>query len=234
MSTERGANVSEQSTEWYRRGIYATGLAATLLVASACSSNTESGTVAQQSSRPAPAAASTAPRPTKSPACHLQGAKFESSIKTDGDAVQLSRYMVGNTIDMAPHVTDSECYEQITFRFDGKRKPYDTPGVYAKYVDKPIRENPSDNTIKVDGNAFIEVNIGSWWYKSGGGEGPRTIDSTMQNVQTVQQTQNYEGVSTWVVGLNEKQPFIVTPVSGTPDCPVLCYALTIQALKTSS
>ncbi|HSX32499.1 MAG TPA: hypothetical protein VLF43_04495, partial [Candidatus Saccharimonadales bacterium] len=230
MSAEHGTT-HEQSIYGLRRRTQATLLAGTLLVTSACT-DTKPG---NGSETPAPQSLPTAtshavPRtvqPTKSPACKLPGAGYELSIRTDNtDVVQVSRFLVGKAIDMAPHKTNGECYEQITFRFGGKRVRSDPlPGLHARYVKKPVLK-PSDIPVTVAGNAYVEVDIGSWWYKSGGGEGPQKItDPRVDNIQVVQQTQNNEGYSTWVVGVNEKQPFTIKSVSGTEACPQLCYAL---------
>ncbi|HSX29509.1 MAG TPA: hypothetical protein VLE73_03025 [Candidatus Saccharimonadales bacterium] len=225
MSVETEAR-GEQDASLHTAHTRAAALAAILLVAG-CSNHKANTTPETTASTAIPTAHAASHAP--SPACRLQGAGFESSLRTGADVVQLSRYLVGTAIDMAPYTTGGECYEQVTFRFSGQRITADLPGIHAHYVDKPIKQNPSDHTVRVAGNAFIEVNIGSWWYEFGGGDGPQTITNpNMDNVQAAQQTQNYEGVSTWVVGLETKRPFTITPLSGTTNCPQLCYTLKIQ------
>jgi hypothetical protein len=170
-------------------------------------------------------------KPGSNAPCRLENAGMTASIRAAGDVVNVSRQLVGKTIDMAPHTTNGECYEQVTFHFGGGSKvaENDMPGVYASYVKPPVRLKPSDKKTFVDGNAFLEVNMGSWWYAQGGGQGATAFaDARMDNVKVVQETQNSEGVSTWVVGVDSKQPFTVEQVSDTPGCPQLCYVLKIQ------
>jgi hypothetical protein len=183
------------------------------------------------SSRPATTAtakANTPHTPTGAPtktakAICLPGSGYESSKRYSGGELQLSK-LVGVQLRIGEHA----CYESLVIQLgddDNTR-----PGVYARYVDAPIKADPSDKTVKVGGKAFLQINLGASLHDAAGNLiASRTVGPTEGIINEVVVTSDYEGQSSFIVGLDEKLPFTLSDVSGTKDCPNLCEVVNIQS-----
>jgi hypothetical protein len=171
-------------------------------------------TPGQQSSRPTTS-------PTEANCQPLPGAALEAHQRYSG-SVALSR-LVGQEIRLGAH----DCYDSVVIEFGGNASAGELPGVYAHYVDTPKAE-PSDTVASVGGQAFLEVTVGSPMYAVGGGDGPSHVSSAaVPGVKEAVLTQNFEGVSTWTLGLPSERPFTVSDVSGTASCPTECLVVDI-------
>jgi hypothetical protein len=67
-------------------------------------------------------------------------------------------------------------------------------------------------------------------YATGGGPGPSHIDSaSVAGIEEAVLTENFEGQSTWTLGLEQQRPFTVSDVAGTANCPTECIVVNLQA-----
>lgn len=202
------------------------------LASAACSSGSGSGGSTPEGS--GSVAASNRPQATRSTAaaspamCELANGVRKASLRYSG-SVHLSS-LVGTKVDFGDHDTGGECFERTTLRFTGKAATSSQwPGVFAEYVKAPVRANPSDQTVEVPGNAFLQVTTGSWMYGQGGGAGPsRVSDPSVERIKGAVLTQNYEGYTTWTIGLDEERDFTLGQVAGTAACPDLCITVDFE------
>ncbi len=110
------------------------------------------------------------------------------------------------------------CFERVTFELKPKPGEADGPvGWKAAYESAPITEDGSGRPVKVKGTAFLVVTMtasGADLSQEAAPEtytGPTSIqaaDST--RIQQVRRTGDFEGVLTWVIGLDKKRPFHVS------------------------
>jgi len=107
------------------------------------------------------------------------------------------------------------------------------PGVQAEYVKPPILLNPSDIVTNVEGNAFLQVTVGSWMYGQNGGGSPSSTRPTeihptnVSHIKDLLLTQNNEGIATWTVGLDAQQDIAVHDVTRTEGCATACVVIDI-------
>jgi hypothetical protein len=217
-------------------------VAAFLALTAACTSETPASsapeTHAPTTHAPAtPGPEATSPRPTAKPieaepaqaACTLPNGTQEVTKRTSNGAVHLSS-LIGTEVRLGMHNTNGDCYESVVFEFEGKAPSREWPGVHARNVEGPIKAEPSDMPIRILGNKFLQITIGAPMYAQGGGSGPSRVSGPSEGpVKEVVLTENFEGMSTWTVGLDEARKFTVSDVSGTANCPDLCVAVNIQS-----
>jgi len=96
----------------------------------------------------------------------------------------------------------------VVFQFTGG-----LPGFTVEYVEPPILSDPAGQTIEVDGNAFLKVR-----FQPAVGHNLNTgKDTTLTElswdlagiVAEVKRIGDFEGVLTWVLGLDEEADFRV-------------------------
>lgn len=114
------------------------------------------------------------------------------------------------------------CYERVTFELKPQAGDVDGPvGWKAAYEPGPITEDGSGNPVKVKGTAFLVVTMSATGADLSQEAAPATYtgpasieaaDST--RIQQVRRTGDFEGVLTWVIGLDRQRPFHVTTGSG--------------------
>lgn len=213
----------------------AAAVAATALTAAACSNNKAPDASAGATPRP-PAAESSAPNtaipsalpptltaPPSAAACELKNGTRRAALRYD-QGVHLSS-LVGRAVSFGDH----GCFERIVFRFAGSSTPNNWPGVLAHYVEAPVRAQPSGKLVDVPGKAFLEIDFGSWMYQQGDGEGPTRISSpSLEHVAGAVLTQNYQGITSWTVGLDRERDLVLGEVSSTPDCETMCLTVDIE------
>jgi len=111
------------------------------------------------------------------------------------------------------------CVDHVIFGF--KNAGSDPPGYSITYGSPPFAQDGSGTPIAVKGSSFIVVQV-----KPGYGfdfvanqptyTGPKRIAFTNANhVTEVVETGDFEGVLTWVIGLDSKRPFTVE-ATGAP------------------
>jgi hypothetical protein len=111
------------------------------------------------------------------------------------------------------------CVDHVIFDFDAKGT--DPPGYTLTYGTPPFTADGSGKTIPVAGNAFIVVKVQPGYgfdFEAGKPTytGPKSVSVNDTNhVQAIVETGDFEGVLTWVIGLDAKRPFSVQ-ATGTP------------------
>jgi hypothetical protein len=111
------------------------------------------------------------------------------------------------------------CVDHVIFDFDGKGT--DPPGYTLTYGTPPFTADASGAPVAVAGSAFVVVKVkpgygfdfatGKQTYK-----GPKSVPVGHTNhVRAIVETGDFEGVLTWVIGLDAKRPFSVQ-ATGTP------------------
>ena len=111
------------------------------------------------------------------------------------------------------------CVDHVIFDFTGKGT--DPPGYSVSYGTPPFVADGSGAPVAIAGNAFVVVKVkpgygydfetGTPTYK-----GPKSVPVGHANhVRAIVETGDFEGVLTWVIGLDAKRPFTVE-ATGTP------------------
>ena len=186
-----------------------------LVLTAACSSNGsgKAGTTSEPSTAaPTSTAATTepttstttttAPVTTTTAACPATGSTEPLVTASESSAALLR----------AVAVTGARCADRVTFDFtthaDAKPK-------CSIFYDKPPFEmDASGAPVTVSGSAFVRVRCEpAYGYDyAGGGQatytGPKQITATgTRHVRELVQTGDFEGVLTWIIGLDAKRPF---------------------------
>ena len=116
------------------------------------------------------------------------------------------------------------CYERVTFELRPRQGDADGPIAWkAAYEPAPITEDGSGRTVKMKGAAFLVVTM-----SAAGADlnqesapatytGPASIEAADTiRIKQVRRTGDFEGVLTWVIGLDKQRPFHVTTDTGPP------------------
>jgi len=105
-----------------------------------------------------------------------------------------------------------EGYDRVVFQF----RDEGLPGYRVEYVQPPLIEDGSGDTVDVAGNAFVVVRMepaSGFDLNTGEGElvykGPKRLPGTGV-VKEVARTGDFEAVLSWAIGLEAKVPFRVT------------------------
>jgi hypothetical protein len=112
------------------------------------------------------------------------------------------------------------CVDHVVFDFDGKGST--PPGYSITYGTPPFTADASGAPVPVAGNAFVVVKVHpGYGYDFASGKqtytGPKRVPVNSSNhVRAIVETGDYEGVLTWVIGLDAKRPFSVQ-ATGTPN-----------------
>lgn len=98
-------------------------------------------------------------------------------------------------------------YDRVVFDFTDNR-----PGYVIEYVDPPILADGSGNEVEIDGAAFIQVRFSTAQAHDDAGNATVAeleIMPGLASVLEIQQTGDFEGYVTWVIGLPEELDFRV-------------------------
>jgi hypothetical protein len=114
------------------------------------------------------------------------------------------------------------CYERVTFELKPGQGEADGPvGWKAAYEPGPITEDGSGRSVNVKGAAFLVVTLSatgadlSQEAAPATYTGPTSIEAAdATRIRQVRKTGDFEGVVTWVIGLDKKRPFRVSTESG--------------------
>jgi hypothetical protein len=111
-----------------------------------------------------------------------------------------------------------ECYERVTFELKPQQGEADGPVSWkAAYEPGPITEDGSGRTVTVKGAAFLVLTM-----SAAGADlslesapatytGPASLEAAgATRIQQLRRTGDFEGVLTWVIGLDRQRPFRVT------------------------
>ncbi len=230
MSMARGELLERKQAVPIRSRTKAALAAASLLMVAGCTAESTGGSGADASpSGPAATVKSATPSPkasspakTTETAC-LPGAGYEASKRFNNNEVQLSK-LIGVQVRLGEHA----CHESLVIQLGGDD---DTkPGVHAHYVNTPIKADPSNKNIEVDGKAFLEIDLGASMHDAAGQLiAFRTVGPSEGVINEVLRTSDYEGQSSLVIGLDRRLPFTLTEVSQTEGCPQLCEVINIRS-----
>jgi hypothetical protein len=194
-----------------------------------CTTESSGGSSTDASpSRPAAATTKSATPSPKAPtaaktteAACLPGSSYEASKRYNDDKLQLSK-LIGVQLRLGEHA----CYESLVIQLGGDDDV--EPGVHAHYVDAPIKADPSNKKIKIDGNAFLQVDLGASLHDAAGQLiASRTVGPAEGVINEVVITSDYEGQSSMVIGLDKKLPFKLTDVSQPEGCSDICEVINI-------
>jgi hypothetical protein len=112
------------------------------------------------------------------------------------------------------------CVDHVVFSFTSKTG--DPPGYSITYGTPPFTKDASGEPVTVKGSAFVVVKVSpGYGYDFENGvatyTGPKQITPTGANhVKEIVETGDFEGVLTWVIGLDSKRPFTVQ-ATGKPQ-----------------
>lgn len=113
------------------------------------------------------------------------------------------------------------CLERIVIELQTSSIPTAPgfPGYYVRYATGPIKESPSDLPVTISGSDVLLVSLGSWMNFQGtaGYSGPNQIfPSNTDHIQELRLIENFEGMTTWAIGLDDELPFRVLELSNPP------------------
>lgn len=114
------------------------------------------------------------------------------------------------------------CYERVTFEFKPQQGEADGPVSWkAAYESGPITEDGSGRTVAVKGAAFLVVTMGATGADLSQEAAPETYTGPTSlsaaggsRVQQVRRIGDFEGVLSWVIGLDRERPFSVSTQQG--------------------
>jgi hypothetical protein len=114
------------------------------------------------------------------------------------------------------------CFDRVTFELKPQPGEADGPvGWKASYESGPITEDGSGHPVKMKGAAFLVVTMSatgadlSQEAAPATYTGPASIEAAdTTRIQQVRRTGDFEGVITWVIGLDQKRPFHVSTQDG--------------------
>ena len=115
-------------------------------------------------------------------------------------------------------VTSAGCADRVTFGFVPKNGS--TPNCRVGYQSGPFSNDASGAPVSVSGHAFVVVRCSpAYSYDPESGRstytGPKRLAPTAApHVQEIVETGDFEGVLTWVIGLDSLRPFGIA-VTGT-------------------
>jgi hypothetical protein len=110
------------------------------------------------------------------------------------------------------------CFERVVFELRPRAtRPDGPPGYTVEYQSGPITEDPTDKPVPVKGAAFLVVRLDATGFDLSQEDAPPTYTGPpvveaagTTRVQQVRKAGDFEGVTTWVIGLDAKRPFRVT------------------------
>ncbi len=111
-----------------------------------------------------------------------------------------------------------DCYERVSFELKPQGGDADGPvGWKAAYEPGPITEDASGKTVPVKGAAYLVVHMNASGVDLTRADAPATYTGPASieaagatRIQQVRRTGDFEGVLTWVIGLDRQRPFHVT------------------------
>jgi hypothetical protein len=167
-------------------------------------SDTRSAANGRPTATPAEATATTAP--TTAP-CTFSGGTAEA----EGNRDSLTRLLTD--VRVGAH----GCYERVTFEFKPQTGEADGPVAWhAAYEAAPITEDGSGRTVPVKGAAYLVVRFsaaGADLSQEGAPAtytGPASLEAAdTTRIRQVRRIGDFEGVLTWVIGIDQQRPFRV-------------------------
>jgi hypothetical protein len=111
-----------------------------------------------------------------------------------------------------------DCYDRVTFEFKPRTGDAAGPvGWKAAYEPGPVTEDASGRTVPVKGGAFLVVHFSAQGVDLSKADAPDTYSGPTSleaagatRIEQVRRTGDFEGVLTWVIGVDKQRPFHVT------------------------
>ena len=177
----------------------------------ASSSATSSTTTVTSAPGTAPATTdAAAPGSTAGGEC--RDTPFDSTDPVSVDFPQRMSGLVGADIRTGAH----PCFERVVLELEGTG---DLPGYRVQYVDDPVLLSPSDLTVEIAGDATLLLQAGVWMtnMEGEGYDGPTDIVPTnVDHLLELRMTENFEGMTSWAIGLDRARPFVVDTLTDPP------------------
>ena len=113
---------------------------------------------------------------------------------------------------LSVNTTTCEGFDRVVFEFNTPA----TPGYHVSYIDKPVRQCASGQTVPVAGDAWLEVRMIPAQAHTDAGQPTiaqtnRTVNLT--NLRQLVQTCDFEGHVTWVLGVGNPKRFRVVELT---------------------
>lgn len=133
--------------------------------------------------------------------------KTRSNTKTpSGFTGTKERTARENDIDDTAFLSDvrtgrHDSFDRVVFEFSGA----EMPGYYIEYIDNPVTQCGSGNTVTLSGNGRLEVRFTPAQAHTEAGQ--PTIENNVQNpnyqiIKQLRSTCDFEGYVTWVIGVS--------------------------------
>lgn len=123
--------------------------------------------------------------------------------------------LVGKDVGTGAH----KCFERFVIEFQPADPALEFPGYWVRYVPKPISLSPSGLGITIRGDAVLMVSVGSWMDgpEPTGYTGPKDMFPTnVVSIREYRLIEDFEGLSTWALGLDRRRPFTVSTLTAPP------------------
>ena len=101
------------------------------------------------------------------------------------------------------------CFERVVIEFAGSGE---LPGHRVEYRPDPIIDSPRGEPVEVAGDATIVISAGAWMPnpEGDGYDGPRElVPVNVRTILELEQIENFEGMTSWAIGLDRERPFTV-------------------------
>ena len=114
------------------------------------------------------------------------------------------------------------CFDRLVIELQPGTNPIPggLPGYYVRYVNGTnVLLDPSGQMVTIKGNAVVLVSLGVWMkaMDNSGYQGPRDVFPTnVASMKELRLIEDFEGQSTWAVGLDAKRNFTVFTLTA-PD-----------------
>ncbi len=176
-----------------------------------CGSDTPKTTAAATGTA-APVSTDTTPTSQTTAPCTFSGATERAQGPGDAPTRLLTDVRVGA----------HGCYDRVTFELKPQKGDTDGPVSWkARYEEPPITEDGSGRPVAVKGKAFLVVTMSATGVDLSQEAapptytGPASIEAAdTTRIRQVRRIGDFEGVLTWVIGLDTKRPFHVTTDTG--------------------
>lgn len=184
-----------------------TGVGALVLVAAVgCGDDDDDGGTATATASPTPS--ESAGTPSAAPTATDGATPTEEPFSGARDPVEKSDPMappvaLQTDVRYAAHSD----YDRVVFDFTDN-----APGYVIMYVDPPILADGSGNEVEVEGAAFLQVRFSTAQAHDDAGNSTvaeMEIMPGLDSIVEIQQTGDFEGYVTWVLGLPEELDFRV-------------------------
>jgi hypothetical protein len=125
---------------------------------------------------------------------------------------QVQKELEGSVTLQSVSTTACDGFDRVIFQYNTPA----TPGYHVSYLDKPIRQCGSGQTVAVAGDAWLEVRTKQTQAHTDAGQSTiaqtnRTVN--LPNLRQLVQTCDFEGHVTWVLGVGSPKRFRVVELT---------------------